>query len=77
MLSDHEDDGFETAGSLISHKKEGDNGGEITVIFKAEFGTVSIELKAEGAEYSLAENMPSTALMEEDSKGYYSWDRAF
>ena len=59
----------EAAGSLISHKKEGDNGGEITVIFKAEFGTVSIELKAEGAEYSLAENMPSTALMEEDSKG--------
>ena len=59
----------EAAGSLISHRGNSEGTGKITVIFKAEFGNVSIELKADGEEYSLADNMASTALMNDENDG--------
>ncbi len=59
----------EAAGSLISHGDNSDGTGKITVIFKAEFGNVSIELKADGKEYSLADNMASTSLLNDENNG--------
>ncbi|OON86988.1 hypothetical protein BXO88_05445 [Oribacterium sp. C9] len=55
----------EAADSLISHRKKDGDAGEITVVFKAEFGNVNIELIAAGEEYSLVDNMASTSLLED------------
>ncbi len=59
----------EAADSLISHRKKDGDAGEITVVFKAEFGNVNIELIAAGEEYSLVDNMASISLLEDVDNG--------